>query len=201
MSVYNQINKRSTKHGHRYLWTPHPVRHTRAVNIEVFDGAASNREGCGNSTGCDNADARSVGHATERKEHADADTACSLQRPGDDSDEPLSHTGQCQEEEDKTLDKDCGQGDSVGNGASTTDADNLVCEVGIEAHARTVILLDTFNKTFGIRWGNLRQSDGHVGEEAKGHGGKAGDDCSGCYKISVQFYNNVRESYRLFAGT
>ena len=51
----------------------------------------------------------------------------------------MAQTGQGKEHEDPALDEDGSESYTIGYGASALDADNLVGEISIEAHARSVI--------------------------------------------------------------
>lgn len=108
-----------------------------------------------NICGCDRAsrdepDAR-VTHPNLSQEHPDTDPRSNLHGCRDYFNEPLPHADQGQKEEDETFDEDGCERQSVSYRPCAMVADNLVSEVGVEAHARC-------------------EGDGEVGEEAERKG-------------------------------
>ena len=89
-----------------------------------------------NRTSTDKSNTR-IAHAYLGEEHANADTACDFDTCWDYFDQPLTHADQREEDENEAFDEDGGECESVGDVSSTMEADDLICEISIEAHART----------------------------------------------------------------
>jgi hypothetical protein len=78
-----------------------------------------------------------ITHPDFRQEHANADSACNFDTRWDDFDEPLTHADQREEDEDEAFDEDGCECKAVAYASCAVVADDLVGEVGVEAHAGT----------------------------------------------------------------
>lgn len=82
-----------------------------------------------------------VRQADDREEHADTDARGDLDGSRDGLHQPLSHAEEGQEQKDQAFDKDGSEGQRVRDVTGSMPADDLVGEVGVDAHARTVEIL------------------------------------------------------------
>ena len=85
----------------------------------------------------DQTDTLAVGQTDECQEETDAGAGRKLDGARDGPSEPLAKTENGQAEEDEALGKDGGHSDLVRYGSGAVEADNLVGEVGVEAHTST----------------------------------------------------------------
>ena len=85
----------------------------------------------------DDANAGVVRHANHGEEQANTNATGRLDGTGNDLDQPLTHTSKGQNHEDPSFDEDGCEGQTIRDRALATDTDDLVGEIGIQAHSRT----------------------------------------------------------------
>ncbi len=76
-----------------------------------------------------------ITHPNHGQKHAYTYSTRYLHTRRDDFDEPLPHPYQREEDEDEAFDEDGSECEPVGDGSSSVISNDLVCEVGVEAHA------------------------------------------------------------------
>ena len=138
--------------------------------VEVLASTTTDRQ-WRDDVSSDDTDTRAVRHPNQRQKHADAHTACRLESARNDLDQPVPHSGDCQEDEDEALDEDSSKRKTIRHRTRATDTDNLIREVRIETHSGAVLVLVSIAK-FQLQ-GNIRQGDRKIGQEAKEDAGKA----------------------------
>ena len=111
----------------------------------------------------DSADTRWVRQANNSKEEPDATGARNLEGSREDADEPLAHSQEGQGNEDPALHEDRREGKAVRNGSCAVETNDLVGEVSVEAHSRTVWSSVDHSHRVYFR-GNPRQGNGKVCE-------------------------------------
>lgn len=116
----------------------------------------------------DESNSGAVSQADQSKIQPDANTSRKLDRSRECAREPLPHTDQCQTQEDPALDEYGSQRNPVRNQTGTMLANNGVCKVGIETHARS-------------------QRDGQVRKEAHAEGREGGDGCCRGNNVALDF--------------
>ena len=104
-------------------------------SIQILRRASRDISWC-NRTSSDQSDTR-IAHAYFGKKHANADTACNFDACWDDFDQPLTHADQREEDEDEAFDKDCGECEAIADGSGAMEANDLICEVGVQTHPGT----------------------------------------------------------------
>jgi hypothetical protein len=107
------------------------------VTIKVLRRASGNVGGRGDSSTGDGANAGGIRQADEREKEANAAAACDLDGLWQHADQPLPHSNEGQENEDEAFNEDGSKRLAISEPAGAVEADHLVSEVGIEAHAGT----------------------------------------------------------------
>lgn len=100
----------------------------------------------------------------------------------------MAHTGQSKRHEDPALAKHGCQGQLIWDAPGTLDTNDLVGEVGVQAHSRTSSCQFDTLVGLGSQKRDLRQADWQVGQGAEKNACHTGDGAGRGNKIEVQNY-------------
>jgi hypothetical protein len=108
------------------------------LRIEVLLRAASDICWRCSSAACDGTNAAGITQANQGEEETNTTSTSDLDGGWQKSDKPLTHAYKGQEDEDEAFNEYSSKRQSIRDGSSSVKPDDLVSEIGIETHSRTV---------------------------------------------------------------